>query len=97
MIWTKGAHQNEKSQTFACLRKISPKLYFDRLLKANKILAKKYRRVSPEGLMALKNDAKFEEKLIFFFKNDKNLVKLDLSTLKSSKVAFSFAPIVKSI
>ena len=30
--------------------------------------------------MALKNDAKFEEKLIRCFKNGKNLVKLDLST-----------------
>ena len=30
--------------------------------------------------MTLKIDAKFEEKLIFCFKNDKNLVKFDLSS-----------------
>ena len=29
--------------------------------------------------MTLKSDAKFEEKLIFCFKNDKNLVDFDLS------------------
>ena len=47
--------------------------------------------------MTLKIDAKFEEKLIFCFKNDKNLVTFDLSTSKSPKLAFSFAPIVQSI
>ena len=47
--------------------------------------------------MTLKIDAKFEEKLIFCFKNDKNLVKFDLSTRKSRKLALSFAPIVQSI
>ena len=31
--------------------------------------------------------AKFEEKLIFCFKNDKNLVNFDLSTKKSKKFA----------
>ena len=30
--------------------------------------------------MTLKSDAKFEEKPIFCFKNDKNLVNFDLST-----------------
>ena len=45
MIWTKGAHQSAKIHTFACSRKISPNLYFDRLLKVYKILAKKYRGV----------------------------------------------------
>ena len=38
-------------------------------------------------LMILKSDAKFEEKLIFCFKNDKNLVNFDLSTEKSKKSA----------
>ena len=38
-------------------------------------------------LMTLKGDAKFEKKLIRCFKNDKNLVKLDLSTQKSLKCA----------
>ena len=45
MIWTKGAHQSAKLQTFDCSRKISPNLYFDRLLKIYKILAKKDRGV----------------------------------------------------
>ena len=30
--------------------------------------------------MTLKSDAKFEEKLIFFFRNDKKLVTFDLNT-----------------
>ena len=39
MIWTKGAHQTAKFQTFDCSRKIPPNLYFDRLflLKVYKI------------------------------------------------------------
>ena len=42
MIWTKGAHQRAKIQTFDCSHKISPNLYFDRFLKVyNNILAKK--------------------------------------------------------
>ena len=46
MIWTKGAHQSEKIQTFGCSHKISPNLYFERLLllKVYKILAKKVQR-----------------------------------------------------
>ena len=48
-------------------------------------------------LMTLKNDAKIEEKLIFCFKNDKNLSKLDLSNSKSPNLALSFAPIVERI
>ena len=47
--------------------------------------------------MTLKSDAKFEDKLIFYFKNDKNLAKFDLSTCKSPKLALSFAPVVQSI
>ena len=47
--------------------------------------------------MTLKIDAKFEEKLICCFKNDKNLVKFDLSTQKSQKFGISFVPIVQSI
>ena len=41
-----GAHQNAKFQTFDCSSKMSPKLYFDRLLllKAYKISAKKVQR-----------------------------------------------------
>ena len=37
--------------------------------------------------MTLKSDAKFEENLIFCFKNDKNLVNFDPSTQKSQKSA----------
>ena len=37
--------------------------------------------------MTLKNDAKFEEKPICFFKNDKNLVNFDPSTQKSQRFA----------
>ena len=47
--------------------------------------------------MNLKIDAKFEKKLICCFKNDKNLVKFDPSTQKSTKLALLFAPIVQSI
>ena len=47
--------------------------------------------------MTLKIDAKFEEKLICCFKNDKNLVKFDPSTQKSTKLALFSAPIVQSI
>ena len=38
-------------------------------------------------LMRLECGGKFEEKLIFRFKNDKNLVNYDLSTKKSKKFA----------
>ena len=37
--------------------------------------------------MTLKSDAKFEEKLIWCFKNDKNLVTFDPNTQKSQKFA----------
>ena len=43
IIWTKGAHQSAKFQTFDCTCNISPNLDFDRLLKVYKILAEKYR------------------------------------------------------
>ena len=46
-------------------------------------------------LINLKIDAKFEEKLIFCFKNDKKLVQFDLSIYKSLKPALSFARICK--
>ena len=46
MIWTKGANQSPKFQSFGCSSKISPNLYFDRLLllKVYKISAKKVQR-----------------------------------------------------
>ena len=37
--------------------------------------------------MALKSDVKFEEKLIWCFKNDKNLVNFHPSTQKSQRFA----------
>ena len=37
--------------------------------------------------MTLKSDAKFEEKLIYCLKNDKNLVIFDPNTRKSQKCA----------
>ena len=44
--------------------------------------------------MTLMIDAKFEEKLIYCFKNNKYLVKFDPSTRRSPKFALSFVPIV---
>ena len=48
-------------------------------------------------LMIPKNGAKLEEKLIFCFKNDKNLVNFDPSTKKSKKFALWLAPFVESL
>ena len=44
-IWTNVADQSAKFQTFDWSSKISPNLYFNRLLKVYKILAEKYRGV----------------------------------------------------
>ena len=38
--------------------------------------------------MALKSDTKFEEKLIFYFKNEKTLVNFDLNTQNSQNSHF---------
>ena len=88
MPWTKGAHQSAKFKTSDCSGEISQNLYFDRLLllKVYKISAKKVLG-SYKYLMILKSDAKFEEKPIRCFKNDKNLVNFDPSTQKSKKFA----------
>ena len=85
IIFTKGAHHNAKFQTSDCSDEISPNLYFDRLLllKVYKVSAKK--SMEEICLMIPKSGAKFEEKLIFCFKNDKNLVNFDPST-KSLKI-----------
>ena len=85
MIFTKGAHHS--AQTFDWSGGISPNLYFDRLLllKVYKVSTKK--SIEEICLMVPKSDAKFEEKLIFCFKNDKNLVNFDPSTKKSKKFA----------
>ena len=85
MIFTKGAHHSAKFQTFDCSGEISPNLYFGGLLllKVCKVSAKK--SMEEICLMIPKSGGKFEEKLIFRFKNDKNLVNFDLSTKKSKK------------
>ena len=92
MIWRKETDQSAKFQTFSCSREISPDLYIHRLLllKVYKISAKK--KIDELCLLTLKNDAKFEENLICFFKNDKNLVNFDLTTrfLKFSTLTSSF-------
>ena len=45
--------------------------------------------------MTLKSDAKFEEKLICCFKNDKNLVNFDLSTRNSQNFYFNWFLLTK--
>ena len=40
--------------------------------------------------MTLKEDVKFEEKLICYLKNDKNLVNFDLSTQNSQNFVFDW-------
>ena len=47
--------------------------------------------------MTLKIDAKFEEKLAYYFKNDNDLVKCDAISQKSQKLVLSLVPIVQSI
>ena len=98
MIFTKEAYQSAKFQIFDCSGGISPNLYFDRLLlmKAYKISYKKVER-SYMYLMILKSDAKFEEQLICYFKNDKNLVNFDPSTQKSKKIALLIVPFVQCV
>ena len=77
IIFTTGAHQSEKFQTFGCSGKISLILFFDRLLllKVCKIAAKKVQRGE-----VMSQDTEFEEKPICCFKYNKNLVNFDLST-----------------
>ena len=94
MIWIKGAHQSAKFQTFDC----SPKFHrICTLIGYLKYIKFQLRSTEELYLMTLKFNAKFDEKLIFCFKNDKNLVKFDLSTRKPPKLALSFAPIVQSM
>ena len=72
MIWTKGAYQSARFQTFDCSRKISPNLYFDKLLKVYKILAKKYRGV-------ISHDPKNGKSLVKFDPSTRKSAKLALS------------------
>ena len=87
MIFTKGAHHRAKFDTFDWSGEISPNLYFDSLLllKVYEVSGKK--SMEELCLMMPKSGQKFEEKFIFCFKNDKNLVNFDPSTEKSKKVA----------
>ena len=86
-IWflQKEPHHSAKFQTFDCSGEFSPNLYFDwlLLLKVYKVSAKT--SMEEICLMIQKSGAKFEEKLIFCSKNDKNLVNFDPSTKKSKK------------
>ena len=77
MIFTKGDHQSAKFQTFTCSGEILPNLYFEFQLK-------KYGGVISH---VQKSDAKFEEKTICCFKNDKNLMNFDPNAQKISKCA----------
>ena len=85
MIFTKGTHHSAKFQTFDYSSETSPNFYFDRLLllKVYKVSAKK--SIEEICLMIPKSGGKFEEKLIFCFKNDNNLMNFDPSTKKSKK------------
>ena len=76
---------------------ISPNLYFDRFLslKIYKISSK--RSVGELHIMALKGHAKFEEKPICCFKNDKNLLNFYASTQKPQNFAHWLVPFVQSI
>ena len=87
MSFPKAAHHSAKFQTLDCSGEISPDMYFDRLLlmKVYKVSVKK--SMEELCLMIRKSGAKFEEKLSFCFKNDKNLVNFDLSIKKSKKLA----------
>ena len=74
-------------QNFRRSTEISPNLYFDSLLllKVYNVSGKK--SMEELCLMIPKSGAKFEGKLIFCFKNDKNLVNFDPSTKKSKTFA----------
>ena len=70
-------HHSTKFQTFDGSREISPNLYSDRLL-----LLKVYQISEELYLVTLKSEAKFKEKTICCFENDKNLVSFDLKDMK---------------
>ena len=82
MIFTKGAHQSAKFQTFDCSGEISPNMYFDRLLlvKVYKISDKKVQKSYILWYWRVVNNLK--ENRFFVSKKDNNLVNFDLS-LKS--------------
>ena len=98
MIWTKGADQSAKFQTFDRSREISPNLYFDRLLflKVYKVSAKKVQWSYVSWHWRVMQNLK-KNQLICCVKNDKNLVNFDPSTWKSKQFALWLVPFVQSI
>ena len=98
MMWTKGAHQStDFFQTNFRLSTALGKFHqIFTLIGSLKYIKVLLRSTEALYLMTLKIDTKLEEKLICF-KNDKDLVKFDLSTQKSPKLALSLAPFVQSI
>ena len=97
MIFTKGAQRSAKFQTLDCSGEISPNLYFDRLLLLELYKVSTKKSTEEICLIISKSGAKFKEKLIFCFKNDKNLVNFDTRTKTFKKFALSLVPFVQSI
>ena len=98
MSFTKGAHQNAKFQTFHCSGEIPPNLYFDCNLLSKvyensaKKVQKSYVSWYRKGVQNLKKN-----KLIFCFKNAKNLVNFDPNTKKSKKFLLWLVPFGESV
>ena len=65
-----------------------PNLYFDRLLLL-KVYVSAKKGMEEIYLMIPESGAKFEENLIFYFRNDKNLLNFGPSTKKSKKFDWS--------
>ena len=82
IIFTKGAHHSAKFQTFDCSVEKSLNLYSERLLFLKVYQVSAIKSMAEICFMIPKGGAKFEEKLIFCFINDKNLVNFVLSTKK---------------
>ena len=96
-FYKRSSSKSKNSGKFHLLRGISPNLYFGRLLllKVCTISAKK---CSEElCLMILKIDAKFEQKPIYCFRLDKNLVNFDTGTQKSPNFVLWLIPLVQSV
>ena len=87
MIFAKGAHHSTKFLTFDCSVEKSLNLHSDRLLFLKVYQVSAIKSMAEICLMIPKSGAKFEEKLIFCFKNVKNLVNFVLSIKKPKKRA----------
>ena len=85
MIFAKGAHHSAKFLTFDCSVEKSLNLYSDRLLFLKVYQVSAIKSMAEICLMIPKGGAKFEEKLIFCVKNDKNMVNFGPSNKKSNK------------